>query len=72
MSQIEQRISKPKKKKEVAEDETPAVITDHAFESRGEWWDLCVHCHLSEAAHAETIHKGRVHIGYYSDDNPDD
>lgn len=80
-------------RKEVAHDETPSGITDHAFEPRGEWYTLCAYCGLAEAAHAETTvdsfveiqadhvrqlerkreHEGgRVRIGYYSDDNPDD
>jgi hypothetical protein len=28
-----------------------SLVTDHLFESKGEWWDLCKHCNLSEAAH---------------------
>lgn len=53
---------------EAMHDETPSQITDHPFESRGEWWDLCKHCRLAESAHAETTNP-RFH--YYSDNNPD-
>lgn len=49
---------------EVFHDETPSMITDHKFSPRGEWFTLCKHCGLSEAAHAET------ELRYYSDDNP--
>lgn len=59
-------------RREVAHDESPAIITNHAFEPRGEWWSLCRHCGLAESAHAETTLTGREHIHYYSDDNPDD
>ena len=55
-------------KKEVGHDEAPAIITDHKFSPKGEWWSLCKHCNLGEAAHADTE---RVLIHYYSDDNPD-
>lgn len=48
----------------VLHDETPSLITDHKFAPRGEWFTLCKHCGLSEAAHAET------ELRYYSDDNP--
>lgn len=60
-------------KREVAHDESPAIITDHAFVPRGEWWSLCGYegCGLSEAAHAETTLTGREHIHYYADDNPE-
>lgn len=58
--------------KEVAHDETPSNITSHPFEPRGEWYTLCKVCSLAEAAHAETTLTGREHIGYYSDDDPDD
>jgi hypothetical protein len=59
-------------RKEVAHDETPAIIGDHAFIPRGEWWTLCKICGLAQAAHASTTLTGREHIAYYSDDNPDD
>lgn len=52
--------------KEVAHDEAPAIITDHKFSPKGEWWSLCIHCNLSEAAHAAS------ELRYYSDDNPED
>jgi hypothetical protein len=58
--------------KPVLYDETPSQIVDHAFEPRGEWYTLCKHCNLSEAAHMRTTLTGREHIiHYYSDDNPD-
>lgn len=43
-----------KRPKEVAHDETPSGITDHAFEPKGEWWTLCKHCNFAESAHANT------------------
>jgi hypothetical protein len=57
---------------EVVHDETPPRKRDHPFEPRGEWWSLCRHCNLSEAAHSETTLTGRQHIRYYSDDNPEE
>lgn len=58
----------------VQHDETPSGITDHAFEPKGLWYTLCVHCNFAESAHAETtLHRpGRMKIRYYSDDNPDE
>jgi hypothetical protein len=60
-------------------DTAPAIIIDHAFEPRHEWWSLCEHCGLAMAAHQETtidpadyIGRPKVIIEYYSDDNPDD
>lgn len=58
-------------RREVGHDESPAIITDHAFVPRAEWWSLCRICRLGEAAHAETTLTGREHIHYYSDDNPE-
>lgn len=63
-------------KREVAHDEAPAIISDHAFVSRGEWWDLCVTCGLAQAAHAEVSAEAieaerKAHVAYYSDDNPE-
>lgn len=60
----------PIRRKQVLHDEAPSLITDHAFEPRGEWYTLCIHCRRSEAAHAETTLTGREHIHYYSDDTP--
>lgn len=40
--------------KEVGHDEAPAIISDHKFSPRGEWWSLCKHCRLAESAHLET------------------
>ena len=61
-------VPKPLRPKEAMHDEAPSDIVDHAFESRGEWWDLCKHCHLAESAHRETT---RNKIRYYSDDMPE-
>jgi hypothetical protein len=60
--------SRSARPKEVLYDETPSMITDHVFEPRAEWWTLCKHCRLSEAAHMQTSLTGREHIHYYSDD----
>jgi hypothetical protein len=49
-------------------DEAPAIITDHPFEPRNEWWSLCLHCSLAESAHAETTNPP---FRYYSDDIPE-
>jgi hypothetical protein len=57
--------TKQERPKEVAHDETPAIVADHKYSSRGEWWDLCRYCGLAEAAHAES------EVQYYSDDDPD-
>lgn len=54
--------------KEVQYDEAPSIIKDHPFESRGEWWDLCKHCHLAESAHAETT----LSYHYVGDDMPEE
>lgn len=37
-----------------AEGETPAIITAHAFEPDGDWWQTCAVCGMAEAAHAYT------------------
>jgi hypothetical protein len=60
-----------KRPKPVLHDETPSQIIDHAFEPRGEWYTLCKHCRLSEAAHMVTTLTGREHFHYYSDDDPE-
>lgn len=60
-----------KRKKFVEYDEAPSGITDHSFEPRGEWYTLCRHCGLAQAAHAETTVEARDHIGYYHDDGFD-
>jgi rubrerythrin len=31
-----------------------SVITSHAFEPKGAWYTLCLHCNLGEAAHRTT------------------
>lgn len=38
-----------------ANESDPSHITDHKFESRGAWWDLCKHCKLARSAHAEAV-----------------
>jgi hypothetical protein len=59
-------------RKPVAHDEAPAIISDHPFIPRGEWWDLCKICGLAQAAHSETtIDSVKQIVAYYSDDNPD-
>lgn len=45
---------KPNKPKEVFHDETPSMISDHAFTPRAQWWSLCKHCGKAESAHKET------------------
>lgn len=37
------------------ENNTPSNITDHKFETKGEWWERCIHCGMAEAAHAESV-----------------
>lgn len=61
-------------RQEKGHDEAPAIISDHPFEPRGEWWSLCRHCGLAMPAHAETTVDAKDHIAprvgieYYSDD----
>lgn len=55
--------------KEISHDTSPAIITDHPFEPRGEWWTLCKICSLAEAAHAETTLQP---IAYLSDDEEEE
>lgn len=50
------------RQKEVAHDETPAIISDHKFSAKGEWWSLCKYCNLAESAHAES------ELSYVGDD----
>lgn len=72
------------KRREVAHDTSPAIIGDHAFVPRAEWWSLCKICGLAQAAHAETTidsleemrreHEAKERkpqIAYYGDDNPE-
>lgn len=72
--QIETKESAPdllgdlKKVQEIAHDTAPAIITDHKFSPRGDWYTLCKICRLAESAHAETENV-RPHIGYYADDD---
>lgn len=77
-------VAYSERRKEVAHDETPAIISDHAFIPRDEWWSLCKVCGLAQAAHAETTidtleemrksydeRKPEPQIVYYGDDNPE-
>lgn len=41
-------------RKVVGDNETPSAITDHPFTPRGEWFTVCEHCGLAEAAHVDT------------------
>jgi len=66
MSTEEKNASRPPV---VAHDEAPSQVTDHVFESRGEWWDLCRHCRLAESAHKETR---QTLFHYVGDDDEDD
>lgn len=74
MNQIESpREETPKKEdttqqrpKQVAHDETPALVTGHKFAPTGAWYTLCTHCRLGEAAHAES------ELRYVGDDAQDD
>ncbi len=45
------------KTKEVAHDETPAIISSHPFQPKGEWWSQCKVCNLSESAHLYTTNE---------------
>lgn len=58
--------------KPIVQDTIPAIITDHAFIPRGEWWSLCARCGLAAPAHSEVAPEGRAPFGYYSDDDPDE
>lgn len=64
-------------KKEKGYDEAPAIISDHAFEPRGEWWSLCRHCSLAMSAHKESTIDAKDHLAprvtieYYGDDEDD-
>lgn len=70
-------VETPKRKRS-AHNADPAIISDHAFEPRDQWWSLCKHCGLAQAAHSETsidtleeMRQSTSHIGYYSDDTPE-
>lgn len=63
--------TRKKRPKEVMHDQAPSLITDHPFEPRGEWWSLCKHCRLAQAAHKETTIPPDHLIRYYSDDTPE-
>lgn len=60
---------KPKRPEPVAHDETPSIVSTHAFEPKGEWWSLCKHCNLAESAHKETTSPP---FRYVSDDAPEE
>lgn len=49
-------------RKEIAHDEAPAAIEDHAYVPRGEWWSLCRICGLAEAAHNTTTIDSRAEM----------
>lgn len=68
-------VSAPKRNP-VAHDQAPAIVSDHPFVPRDEWWSLCKVCALAQAAHAETTVDAieeirKSHIAYYGDDNPE-
>lgn len=54
-------VEETSRKKEIVHDESPAIITDHKFRPKGEWWSLCAVCNLAESAHLET------ELQYYGD-----
>jgi len=65
-------------RKEKGHDESPAIISDHAFEPKDEWWSLCRHCGFAMSSHAETTVDAEDHIApravrieYYGDDEDD-
>lgn len=63
--------------KEIGNDDGPAIITDHAFIPRKQWWSLCEECGLAQAAHAETTINSREYLAprvviEYSDDNSEE
>lgn len=63
-------------RKDAAQNKDPAIITDHEFVPRDEWWSLCKTCGLAQAAHAESSDEAieaerKAHIAYYGDDNPE-
>lgn len=45
---------------EVTDTAKASIVTSHAFVPKGEWWNLCEHCNLGEAAHRETTSRPRV------------
>lgn len=57
------------KPKGVAHDESPSIISDHAFEPKAAWYTLCKHCNLAESAHESTTHPS---FRYYGDDVPEE
>lgn len=45
------------KPKVVGHDESPSVVTDHAFQPKDAWYSLCAHgtCNLAESAHRDSV-----------------
>lgn len=43
-------------------DEAPSIINDHPFEPSGEWWSLCKHCGLAQAAHSSSTINSRLEM----------
>ena len=42
--------------KPIEHGDTPSsLITDHAYEPIDQWWSLCKHCRLAQAAHSSSI-----------------
>lgn len=38
----------------IIHDEAPSIIKDHPFEPAAQWWSLCKHCNLAQAAHSSS------------------
>lgn len=47
-------VAKITKEPEALGDQTPAIITDHKFSPKGDWFSLCRYCNLAESAHEAT------------------
>lgn len=45
-----------------AHDESPSIINDHPFEPIREWWTLCKHCGLAQAAHSSSTINSRLEM----------
>jgi hypothetical protein len=41
-------------RKATGHDDSPAIISDHAFDPLTEWWTLCKVCGLAQAAHVSS------------------
>lgn len=67
---------RPRKRPRSHDTSDPAIITDHPFEPEGEWYSLCKHCRLAQAAHSTSTIDSRDYvtrnrptgIGYVGDD----